>query len=256
MRPTHRHIATLAGLSVALTTVAGCLNTESFDASDATDFPRRTNSLLPPAPSPFADSGVEWHLGAGEVTGTGPEQPIAFPHYTHVMQNGMQCEYCHQAARKSIHGGVPQTATCMNCHSYVAKDKPAVKKLVEYWESGEPIPWKKVHDLPDFVHFSHKRHVQGGVDCTECHGQMGLQGEHLVGWEPPASSDDHHEGDGHESDAAHAKAEGPVTVIRETTMQMGWCLDCHATHESIDINYGDKANLRRAELKDCWTCHK
>jgi hypothetical protein len=39
-------------------------------------------------------------------------------------------------------------------------------------------------------------------------------------------------------------------------MQMGWCLDCHASHPSIDKNYGDKANLRRAELKDCWTCHK
>jgi hypothetical protein len=37
---------------------------------------------------------------------------------------------------------------------------------------------------------------------------------------------------------------------------MGWCLDCHAQHESIDTNYGDKAELRRAELKDCYTCHK
>jgi predicted CXXCH cytochrome family protein len=37
---------------------------------------------------------------------------------------------------------------------------------------------------------------------------------------------------------------------------MGWCLDCHAQHESIDENYGVNAELRRAELKDCYTCHK
>ena len=45
-------------------------------------------------------------------------------------------------------------------------------------------------------------------------------------------------------------------MIRESTLQMGWCLDCHESHPSIDENYGEQANLRRAELKDCWTCHK
>jgi len=262
MRRTNRDVATIAGLVLMMGSLAGCPNEAAYDGTQATDFPRKTHSLLPPAPSPFDDSAEPWHLGSGAVTGTGPEQPIAFPHYTHVTVNGMECEYCHQAARKSIHGGVPQTSTCMNCHTYVGKDKPAVQKVVEYWEKGEPIPWKKVHDIPDFVHFSHKRHVKAGVDCTECHGQMGLQGDDLVGWEPAgAKADAHHEGEGHEGGDhegdAHAKPEkGPVTVIRETTMQMGWCLDCHATHPSIDTNYGDKAELRRAELKDCWTCHK
>jgi hypothetical protein len=39
-------------------------------------------------------------------------------------------------------------------------------------------------------------------------------------------------------------------------LKMGWCLDCHATHPNIDENYGAKAELRRSELKDCYTCHK
>lgn len=249
MRRIYRDAATLLGAGLLAATVAGCPTPAAYDASEAEDFPRRTNSLLPPAPAPFDKTQEQWHLGSGAVTGTGPEQPIAFPHYTHVIENGMQCEYCHQAARRSIHGGVPQTATCMNCHTYVGKDKPAVKKLQEYWDAKEPIPWKKVHDAPDFVHFSHKRHVKAGVDCTECHGQMGLQGRDLVGWTEPDTSDDAHH-------APHEGPKGPVTVIRETTMQMGWCLDCHATHPSIETNYGELANLRRAELKDCWTCHK
>ena len=29
-----------------------------------------------------------------------------------------------------------------------------------------------------------------------------------------------------------------------------------ASNAAIDENYGEQADLRRAELKDCWTCHK
>ncbi|MEQ1712344.1 MAG: hypothetical protein ABL908_13215, partial [Hyphomicrobium sp.] len=69
-------------------------------------------------------------------------------------------------------GGVPELATCMGCHKYVLKESPEIKLLTQYWERGEPVPWKKVNDLPDFVYFSHMRHVRAGVDCTECHGQV------------------------------------------------------------------------------------
>ncbi|MGC6491584.1 MAG: cytochrome c3 family protein [Myxococcota bacterium] len=242
---------TLAGLS------AGCLDEASFGGTE--DFPRKSHSLLPEV---GRDDG---HLGSGYVDGKAPDQPIAFPHYTHVTNLGIQCEYCHTAARKSIHGGVPSTETCMNCHRYVKKDSPEIKKVWDSWESGQPIKWAKVHDIPDFVHFAHKRHVQAGVQCTECHGQVGLQGQNLELIE--AKADDGH-GDGHD-DGAHtdehhdggaAAHSGPhytgQVMVRETTMQMGWCLDCHASHPTIDENYGEKADLRRAELKDCWTCHK
>ncbi|HHO49750.1 MAG TPA: hypothetical protein ENK18_02495, partial [Deltaproteobacteria bacterium] len=110
-------------------------------------------------------------------------------------------------------------------------------------EGAEPIPWKKVHDLPDYVHFSHKRHVRGGVDCTECHGQIKLQGEYEI---VPIANDP--------KARTYRKVED--VMIREATLQMGWCLGCHQHHPSINENYGDKADLRRAELKDCWTCHK
>lgn len=208
------------------------------------EFQRLPHSLMPEAPSMFDTEAEQWHLGAGALTGVGPEQPIAFPHYRHVTVANMQCEYCHQAARKSIHAGVPQTQTCMNCHAYVLKDMPEVQKIKAYFDKGEPIPWRKVHDLPDFVHFAHNRHVKAGVDCTECHGQVGLQGQ-VTKW-----SETNEEGE-------TVQVEGVrYPMVRETTMQMGWCLDCHASHPSVDKNYGDKAELRRAELKDCWTCHK
>ncbi len=229
------------GLAVASTLSAGCPDVASYEGTP--ELPRRTNSLFPEAPGAF--SGEEaWHLGSGAVTGEGPSQPIAFPHYTHVTVNGMQCEYCHSVARKSIHAGVPETQVCMNCHQFVKKDSPEIQKVKAYWDRKEPIPWKKVHDLPDFVYFSHERHVRGGVDCTECHGQVGLQGQ-VTNWS---------ERDEHGAVVQMSGVQYPM--IRETTLQMGWCLDCHAQHPKIDENYGEKADLRRAELKDCWTCHK
>ena len=235
----------LATIATVMVLSAGCLNEQAYQGTE--DFPRHTNNLLP---DPIEG---EAQIGVGLVTGEGLEQPIAFPHYTHVTDLGMQCEYCHQAARKSIHGGVPQTATCMNCHKYVKTDSPEIQKVKASYDSGNPISWKKVHDLPDYVHFAHKRHVQAGVDCTECHGLMGLQGQPTTWTETVKEYNEAGEVT-HVENVAKEGIRWPV--VRETTMQMGWCLDCHGGHPSIDDNYGEEANLRRAELKDCWTCHK
>lgn len=257
MRRTTSLAAKLAGLASMVVLSAGCPDLESLQGEK--NFEHEVHLLLPdPASLGFSDDpdAEPWQFAVGTATATGPEQPIEFPHHKHVTELGMQCEYCHASARKSIHGGVPETRVCAGCHWQVKKDHPEISKILSFGEgcgfegSGglndkcEPIEWKKVHDLPDYVHFSHKRHVQGGVNCTECHGQIGLQGQ--------------------KSTITTTDINGNVStregiehvMVRETTLQMGWCLDCHAQHPSIDKNYGEKANLRRAELKDCWTCHK
>ena len=237
MRPHTTTAKTIIGLAAVLSLSAGCPDFESLEAPE--EFPRVTKSMLPPGPWSLGYSDdPDWQVSTGIFTGVGPEQPIEFPHYRHVTELGMDCEYCHTMARKSIHSGVPETQTCVNCHQYVmsVKDKPEIQKVLDYYERQEPIPWKKVHDLPDFVHFTHKRHVQAGVNCTECHGQVGLQGQ-VTTWS---------EDDGHGSTVQKTGIEH--VMIRETSLQMGWCLDCHGSHPSIDKNYGDKADLRRAEL--------
>lgn len=250
-----RHSLSLSAALLALGLSSGCPDLASFPGTE--DFPRAAHALLPEFPLPGDTQAEPWHVSSGATTGIGPDQPIAFPHFRHVTELGMQCEYCHSSARKSIHGGVPDTKVCAGCHWQVKKELPEIAKITSFGEGCayagvgtlndkcEPIPWKKVHDTPDFVHFNHSRHVQGGVECTECHGQIGLQGQATT-WSVVE--------DGKQVDKTGIQP-GHV-MVRETTMQMGWCLDCHATHPSIDKNYGDKAQLRRAELKDCWTCHK
>jgi hypothetical protein len=217
------------------------LEEQKYEGHDK--FPIERHELLPQ---------YTWNNGqiaAGKVTGADAalEQPIQFSHNVHADMLGMQCEFCHSEARKSIHAGVPPTQTCMNCHTYVKTDSPEIKKVHNFYcgqdkcpptetgENGQPIPWQKTHDLPDFVHFAHNRHVQAGVQCTECHGQVQLQGMKAPGEEYALAT--------------------PV-MVRESTLQMGWCINCHGSHPSVDENYGEKADLRRAELRDCWTCHK
>ena len=180
-------------------------------------FPQGTHDLLP---HPSGRHVAFGRVDPGELI----EQPIAYSHMMHAGTLQIQCEYCHSGARRSIHAGVPPTQTCMNCHAMVdPTGRPELEKLKGYWERGEEIPWVKVHDLPDFVYFSHKRHVRAGVTCQECHGQV----------------------------------QDVMTVAqRVAPLNMGWCLDCHKNHPSVDTNYGAQAELRRAEMKDCYTCHK
>lgn len=248
MRQSVNRASRLAGLIL----LAGCTLDEPGMVGSTT-FPIEPHIFYPQ----YWGADGNSQIAAGDVTGRdyALEQPIAFPHYTHASTLGMSCEYCHSDARKSIHGGVPSTQVCMNCHKMVkqgvgaAGPSPEIAKVVASYEKGEPIQWKKVHDLPDFVNFAHSRHVNAGVQCTECHGQVQLQGQKEVVKVKAEPVEGEHEVKWEEKEVV-------VPMIRETTLQMGWCLDCHASHPSVDKNYGEQANVRRAELKDCWTCHK
>ena len=61
------------------------------------------------------------------------------------------------------------------------------------WASGQSVPWTKVHDLPDYVYFSHEIHVNKGLGCANCHGRVDQM---------------------------------PL-MYAQNTLQMEWCLDCH-----------------------------
>ncbi len=125
-------------------------------------------------------------------------QPIDFSHRHHVTEIGLDCQMCHVYARRSQVAGIPSVQRCAGCHEQVLADAPEIQRLLEFWENEAPIPWVRVHDLPDHVRFSHKRHVLGGVDCAECHGDV-------------------------------AQMEAAVQV---ESLRMGWCLNCHQEREA------------------------
>jgi len=189
--------------------------------------------------------------GSGEP---GVAQPIEFPHRVHAGSvadggYGISCLYCHSYARRSTVAGIPALSKCMGCHRFIATDKEPIKKLTAYWESGTPVPWNKVHDLPDFVHFPHERHVQHFIFrlgqpvsqvCGYCHGDV--------------------------------KA---MTVAQKTRpLTMGWCLGCHEQFQGDGtqvptpaadwlVPASDDERLAMVDHKvaakapgDCWECHK
>ncbi len=161
-----------------------------------------------------------------------PQQPIYFQHQKMAAKPkwtknaegkdvnqggyGIPCRYCHTMAYKGRHSTLPSTDICMNCHSVVGQDKEWVLVLKGYWERGEPIPWVKVHDLPDFVYYDHSAHLnavddkgKAKLDCVDCHGEV----------------------------------ENSDVVAVQNKFNMGWCLECHQKPEM-------------AAPTECVTCHR
>jgi hypothetical protein len=115
-----------------------------------------------------------WYYMSPEYSRVGykPIQPVAFSHATHADQLGIDCRYCHDDVERSWYSNVPGSATCMNCHNQVLKDDPRLALVRESAQSGKPIPWVQIHRTPDYVFFNHSVHVNRGISCVECHGQI------------------------------------------------------------------------------------
>ena len=132
-----------------------------------------------------------------------PDQPVPYDHKLHVGQLGMDCRYCHSFVENSGHANVPTASTCWNCHQNVKTDSPklepirkAIDKNYENYD-GKPVEWVRIHRSPDYVYFDHSAHVNRGVSCASCHGDVGEM----------------------------------VVVHHEESHSMSWCLDCHKNPE-------------------------
>lgn len=175
------------------------------------------------------------------AVGVPVDQPVPFSHKHHVTDDGIDCRYCHTTAETSSFAGVPSTQTCMNCHSQIWAQSPALEPVRESFRTGQPIEWNRVHQLPDFVYFDHSIHVQKGIGCASCHGQV---------------------------------EQMPLTS-KSQTLQMDFCLECHRNpgpnvrprEEITNMNWQPPANrdeqMQRlvqeylVESKtSCSTCHR
>jgi hypothetical protein len=167
------------------------------------------------------------YSGASSSQHRSPVQPINFPHPVHVQKLGMNCLYCHNAANKSMDPGMPAVATCMGCHNLIGPDRPAtdlgpkrhsteLAKLYKYADqagvgagmgpNAKPIPWVRIHKVPEYVHFPHTRHINIGVTCQTCHGQVQKMDR----------------------------------VYQYASLNMGWCISCHVN------GYSPKEGLEAA----------
>ncbi len=214
-------------------------------------FPRWSNSLGPAL-------GITGVVGPLYVTliiaygfsptttdvGYQPIQPVPFSHALHAGELGLDCRYCHNTVEYAAKAAIPPTQTCFNCHTQIHKDSPNLEPLWTSYQTGLPMQWRRVHDLPDFAFFNHSAHVTRGVSCVECHGRIDKM----------------------------------EVVYQHERLSMGWCLSCHRHPEVhvrnpklvTQLNWAFDWSLdeRRQEgarwitinelapSQDCSTCHR
>ena len=99
-------------------------------------------------------------------------QTVPFSHAYHVGGLGIDCRYCHTSVETSAFAGIPPTHTCMTCHSQLWTEAPLLAPVRQSLITGEPLRWRRVHNLPDYVYFNHSIHVSKGVGCVSCHGRV------------------------------------------------------------------------------------
>lgn len=190
-----------------------------------------------------------------------PIQPIHYSHRIHAGSNGINCKYCHSAARVSKNAGIPSLNICMNCHKNIAEvsDTTAtaeyskafydgeIQKLYKavgwdkdnqkYTGKTEPVKWVRIHNLQSFVYFNHSQHVTtAGIECQTCHGPVQTY--------------------------EIQKQFAPLT--------MGWCINCHRKtevkmegngyytkiHAELSKKYGvDKLTAAQMGGLECGKCH-
>jgi hypothetical protein len=139
------------------------------------------------------------------------DQPIPFSHEHHVRGLGIDCRYCHGGVEDSAFAGIPPTKTCMTCHSKIWTDAALLQPVRDSWSTGVPIAWNRVNNLPHFAYFNHSVHVNKGVGCVTCHGQVDQM---------------------------------PL-MYQYASLQMEWCLHCHRDPGKVlrprqfefDVNY-------------------
>ena len=167
-----------------------------------------------------------------------PTQPIPYSHEIHVEQLGMDCRYCHSFVEHGSQANVPSANVCWNCHgpnkvkSKSAKLSPLYAAMGVNQEDGSPLPegtprqpleWVRIHSNPDYVSFNHSAHVNRGVSCQSCHGDVNKM----------------------------------KVVHHDQSLSMGWCLDCHRNPEEhlrpieeiTNLNYDVEKYLKANPIK-------
>ena len=190
-----------------------------------------------------------------------PIQPIHYSHRIHAGSNGIDCNYCHSAARVGKSAGIPSLNVCMNCHKNISEvsDTTATAEYSKAFYDGEiaklykavgwdkdaqkytgktqPVKWVRIHNLQSFVYFNHSQHVNvAGVECQTCHGPVQTY--------------------------EIQKQFAPLT--------MKWCVDCHRKtevktegndyykkiHEQLSKKYGvEKLTAAQMGGLECGKCH-
>jgi len=145
----------------------------------------------------YRGASLSGPAGLVRSVGYAPVQPVQYSHALHAGTLGLDCGYCHTTVEQAAFAALPPTQTCMNCHLAILPNSPRLAPVRESYQTGLPLQWVKVHDLPQYAYFNHAAHLSTGVGCVSCHGRVDQE----------------------------------EVVAQVEPLSMGWCLDCHRRPE-------------------------
>src|SRR5689334_23586512 len=111
----------------------------------------------------LAVTALIWVAAAQEDTA--PMQPIPFSHKVHAGTLKLQCKMCHPNPNPGETMTIAGVSTCMQCHTTVRADSPAIQKLAGYAKQDRAVPWARVYQIPSYVSYSHRAHLESGNTC-------------------------------------------------------------------------------------------
>lgn len=203
-----------------------------------------------------------------------PDQPIKFSHKLHAGLNKIECQYCHDSARRSKHSSIPGTNTCMNCHSAVKKGSQhgtaeltkifasigfdpitgkyvdgydnwsdaQIEDLYKKWIGQEYMSEKSLTALDEAGKDLVQNQWDGIVAALKNDSNGKIQGP--IEWTRIHNLPDHayfnHAQHVNIGQIACQKCHGPVqemeVVYQYSSLGMGWCINCH---RETEVKFGN-----------------
>jgi mono/diheme cytochrome c family protein len=218
-----------------------------------------------------------------------PDQPIKFSHVTHAGINKIDCQFCHDGARRSKHSVIPSANTCMNCHKAIKKGSEygtqEITKIFasigfdpnedKYIENYDKLSQKDVAKIyKKWIRNQYLTNEGASMDATGKefvddqwnHIVSSLTNEHKkkvqgpIEWIRVHNLPDHvyfnhsqHVTVGKlDCEACHGKVAEMKTLRQYAPLSMGWCITCHKeTKVQFNENpYYDSYVRYHQELKD------
>lgn len=220
---------------------------------------------------------VNGAISLGRQQNYAPDQPIKFSHKTHAGINKIDCQYCHDGARRSKHSIIPATNTCINCHAAIKKGptygtgelvkiyasagfNPSTGKYIENYQEKPVEEIKTI--LETYIREQNKDKAKGASLDRLVAEQLKAAEPMMkkpIEWVRIHNLPDHvyfnhsqHVTVGQvQCQTCHGAVEEMDVVKQYSPLSMGWCINCHRETKVkfTDNKYYEHFERFHSELK-------
>lgn len=197
-------------------------------------------------------------ISFGRQQGYQPDQPIKFSHATHAGLHKIDCQYCHDGARRSKQSVIPAANTCMNCHKAIKKGSkygteeitkiyasigfdPNTDKYIENYDNMSEEDISKIYkkwigemspagtsvdnqwaSIKESLTNEHKPKIQGPIQWNRIHNLPDHayfnHSQHVAVGKVACQK-------------CHGEVEKMEKLKQVAPLSMGWCVNCHRETE-------------------------